>query len=79
MEEIYIVSYHSHGDNDAYAFRNKSKAVKDIDADFKNTINNLKYEGHPVEITADEDAYKELYVPGTDIYHEWFITKSTLE
>ena len=79
METIYIITYHSHEDNDAYAFRDKSKAVKDVEADFHNTINILKSQGYPIEITAGEDDHKELYVPGTGIYHEWFINESTLE
>lgn len=79
METIYIVSYRSHEDNDVYAFRDKVKAEKDVWADFHNTINILKVQGYPIETTADENDHKELYVPRTGIYHEWFVDESTLE
>ena len=79
METIYIVAYSSYEDNDYYAFRSSDTAIKDVDADFHNTISNLKAQGYQVTVACDELYRKELYVPDTGIYHEWSITESTLE
>lgn len=79
METIYIVSYRSYEDDDSYAFRNKEKALTDVKNDMCNTINVLESQGYKPKITHDTDSYKEIYVPDTGIYHEWSITKSTLE
>lgn len=79
METIYIVSYRSYEDDDSYAFRNKEKALTNVKNDMCNTINVLESHGYKPKITQDTDSYKEIYVPNTGIYHEWNITKSTLE
>lgn len=79
METIYIVSYRSYEDDDSYAFRNKEKALTDVKNDMCNTINILESQGYKPEIAQDTDFHKEIYVPHTGIYHEWNITKSTLE
>lgn len=79
METIYIVAYDSYEDHDYYAFRSKDTAIKDVDADFHNTISVLKAQGYQATVACDEPFRKELYVPDTGIYHEWFIEKSTLE
>ena len=79
METIYIVAYDSYEGHDYYAFRNKDTAIKDIDADFHNTISILKAQEWHVTVACDEPFRKELYVPDTGIYHEWNITESTLE
>lgn len=79
METIYIVSYRSYEDDDSYAFRNKEKALTDVKDDMCNTINVLESQGYKPKITHDTDSYKEIYVPDTGIYHEWSITRSTLE
>ncbi len=79
METIYIVAYSSYEGPDYYAFRDKDTAIKDVDADFRNTISNLKAQGYQVTVVCDEPCRKELYVPDTGIYHEWSITESTLE
>lgn len=79
METIYIVSYRSYEDDDSYAFRNKEKALTDVKNDMCNTINILESQGYKPKITHDTDSYKEIYVPDTGIYHEWNITRSTLE
>lgn len=79
METIYIVAYSSYEGPDYYAFRNKDTAIKDVDADFHNTISNLNAQGYHVTVACDEPCRKELYVPITGIYHEWSITESTLE
>ena len=79
METIYIVAYNSYEGPDYYAFRNKDTAIKDIDADFHNTISILNAQGYSVTVACDEPCRKELYVPNTGIYHEWSITESTLE
>lgn len=79
MEQIYIVAYNGYEGPDYYAFRNKDTAIKDVDADFRNTISNLKAQGYQVTVACDEPWRKELYVPDTGIYHEWSITESTLE
>ena len=79
METIYIVSYRSYEDDESYAFRNKEKALKDVKNDMCNTINILESQGYNPKITQDTDSHKEIYVPGTGIYHEWFIEESTLE
>ena len=79
METIYIVFYRSYEDDDSYAFRNKEKALTSIKNDMCNTINILESQGYKPKITQDTDFHKEIYVPHTGIYHEWNITKSTLE
>lgn len=79
METIYIVAYSSYEGPDYYSFRNKDTAIKDVDADFHNTISNLKVQGYQVTVVCDEPCRKELYVTDTGIYHEWSITESTLE
>lgn len=79
METIYIVAYNSYEGHDYYAFRNKDTAIKDVDADFHNTISNLKAQEWHVTVACDEPFRKKLYVPDTGIYHEWFIEESTLE
>lgn len=79
METIYIVEYYSHEDHDYYAFRNKDTAIKDVDADFHNTISDLKAQGYQTTVACDEQFRKEVYVPDIRIYHEWSITESTLE
>lgn len=79
METIYIVAYSSYEGPDYYAFRSSDTAIKDVDADFRNTISNLKAQGYQVTVACDELYRKELYVPDTGIYHEWSITESTLE
>ncbi len=79
MEKIYIVAYDGCEDPDCYAFLNKNTAIKDVDADFHNTISILKSRGYQVTVACDEPCRKELYVPDTGIYHEWSITESTLE
>ncbi len=79
METIYIVAYDSHVSHDCYAFCSSDAAIKNIDADFHNTISNLKARGYQVTVACDEPFRKELYVPDTGIYHEWSITESTLE
>lgn len=79
METIYIVAYDSYEGHDYYAFRNKDTAIKDVDADFHNTISNLKAQEWHVTVACDESFRKELYVPDTGIYHKWFIEESTLE
>lgn len=79
METIYIVSYRSYEDDDFYAFRNKEKALTNVKDDMCNTINVLESQGYKPKITHDTDSYKEIYVPHTGIYHEWNITRSTLE
>ena len=79
METIYIVAHDGHVGHDCYAFRSSDAAIKDVDADFHNTISNLKAQGWHVTVACDEPFRKELYVPDTGIYHEWFIEESTLE
>lgn len=79
METIYIVSYRSYEDDDSYAFRNKEKALTDIENDMCNTINILESQGYEPKIIHDTDFHKEIYVPDTGIYHEWSIISSTLE
>ena len=79
METIYIVSYRSYEDDESHAFRNKEKALTDVKNDMCNTINILESQGYKPEITQDTDFHKEIYVPDTGIYHEWFIEESTLE
>lgn len=79
METIYIVSYRSYEDDDSYAFRNKEKALTNVKNDMCNTINVLESQGYKPKIAQDADSYKEIYVPDTGIYHEWSITRSTLE
>lgn len=79
METIYIVAYDGYEGHDYYAFRNIDVAIRNVDADFHNTISNLKAQGWHVTVACDEPCRKELYVPDTGIYHEWFIEKSTLE
>lgn len=79
METIYIVSYRSYEDDDSYAFRNKEKALTDVKNDMCNTINVLESQGYKPKITQDTNFHKEIYVPHTGIYHEWNITRSTLE
>lgn len=79
METIYIVAYDSYEGPDYYAFRNKDTAIKDVDADFHNTISNLKAQEWHVTVACDEPFRKKLYVPDTGIYHEWFIEESMLE
>lgn len=79
METIYIVAYDGHEGHDYYAFRNKDTAIKDVDADFHNTISNLKAQEWHVTVACDEPFRKELYVPDAGIYHKWFIEESTLE
>lgn len=79
METIYIVFYSSCEDDVFYAFRNKEKALTSIKNDMCNTINILESQGYKPKITQDTDFHKEIYVPHTGIYHEWNITKSTLE
>ena len=79
METIYIVAYDSYEGPDYYAFRNKDTAIKDVDADFHNTIYILKAQGYQATVACDEPFRKELCVPDTGIYHEWSITESTLE
>lgn len=79
METIYIVAYASYEGPDYYAFRNKDTAIKDVDADFHNTISILNAQDYPVTVTCDKPCRKELYVPDTGIYHEWSVTESTLE
>lgn len=79
METIYIVAYNSYEGPDYYAFRSSDAAIKDVDADFHNTISNLKIQGYQATVACDEPFRKEIYVPDTGIYHEWNITESTLE
>lgn len=79
METIYIVAYNSYEGPDYYAFRSSDTAIKDVDADFHNTISNLKIQGYQATVACDEPFRKEIHVPGTGIYHEWNITESTLE
>lgn len=79
METIYIVAYNSYEGPDYYAFRSMDAAIKDIDADFHNTISCLKAQGYQSTVACDEPFRKEIYVPDTGIYHEWNITESTLE
>ena len=79
METIYIVFYSSCEDDVFYAFRNKEKALTDVKNDMCNTINILESHGYKPEIAHDTDFHKQIYVPVTGIYHEWFIEESTLE
>ena len=82
METIYIVAYDSyegHEGHDYYAFRNIDAAIRNVDADFHNTISNLKAQEWDVTVACDDPFRKMLYVPDTGIYHEWFIEESTLE
>lgn len=79
METIYIVAYDNHVSHDCYAFCSSDAAIKNINADFHNTISNLKDHGYQATVACDEPFRKELCVPGTGIYHEWSITESTLE
>lgn len=79
MKTIYIVAYSSYEGPDYYAFRSSDAAIKDVDADFHNTISILKAQGYQVTVACDEPCRKELYVPDTGVYHEWSITESTLE
>lgn len=79
METIYIVAYDSCEEHDYYAFRNIDAAIRNVDADFHNTISILKARGYQATVACDEPFRKELYVPDTGIYHEWFIEESTLE
>lgn len=79
METIYIVAYNSYEGPDYYAFRSMDAAIKDIDADFHNTISCLKAQGYQATVACDKPFRKELYVPDTGIYHEWSIIESTLE
>lgn len=79
METIYIVAHDGHVGHDCYAFLSSDAAIKNIDADFHNTISNLKVRGYQATVACDEPLRKELYVPDTGIYHEWSIIESTLE
>ena len=79
METIYIVFYRSYEYDEFYAFRNKEKALKDVKNDMCNTINILESQGYKPEIAHDTDFHKQIYVPVTGSYHEWFIEESTLE
>lgn len=79
METIYIVAYDSYEGPGYYAFRSSDAAIKDVDADFHNTISCLKAQGYQATVACDKPFRKELYVPDTGIYHEWSIIESTLE
>ena len=79
METIYIVAYDSYEGPDYYAFRNKDTAIRNVDADFHNTISNLKAQKWHVTVACDMPFRKKIYVPDTGIYYKWIITESTLE
>ena len=79
MEQIYIIAYSGSEGCEYYAFRNIDAAIRNVDADFHNTISNLKAQEWHVTVACDEPFRKKIYVPDTGIYHEWFIEESTLE
>lgn len=79
-QDCWIITYRNYmGDDGSWAFFNKEDAVKSVNEDYKDVFDALKKDGHDPKRYRDDEFYKELYVPNTDIYYEWRIEHSTIE
>jgi len=78
--ECYVVTYASYeGDGTSYAFWREEDAKKSVDEDVATTKQDLIEQGYEPTELRDVHGNPEVYVPGSGIYYEWLVEKTTIE
>ena len=78
-KKCYALMSETHSGSDISIYWDKHTAFMAMIGDLETEIANLQRMGNTKFESAENDHKALLYVPGTDIYYEWYIVETTIE